>query len=47
MLLNSIPNWRSNQAYVQGLDYESINFKAAVNTFKLMETAEYIYEVVV
>ena len=44
ILLNIISNSWSNQACVQGFDYESIKSKSAVNMFERMETAEYIYE---
>ena len=37
----------SKKAYVQRLDCESLNFKAAVNMFERMKTAEYIHEGVV
>ena len=46
-LLNSMPNIRSKQSYVQGSDCESISFKKDVNMFERMETAESIYEGVV
>ena len=44
--LNSIPNIRSNQAYVQGFDCEYITLKD-VNMFECMEIDESIYEGVV
>ena len=44
ILLNSMPNSWSNQAYVQRFDYEYIPFKKAVNMFERMEIVEYIYE---
>ena len=44
ILLNSMPNGWSRQAYVQGFDYESITFKKYVNMFERMETTEYTYE---
>ena len=47
IILNSIPNICSKQAYVQGFDCETISFKKAVNMFELMEIAENIYEGVV
>ena len=37
----------SKQAYIQGFDCESINFKRYVNMFERMEIAESIYEGVV
>ena len=44
ILLNSMPNsWRKRD-YVQGFDFEYINFKKAVNMFEHMETVEYIYK---
>ena len=47
ILLNSMPNSWSKQAYVQDFDCESISFTKAVNMFELMEIAESIYEGVV
>ena len=47
ILLNSMPNSWSNQAYVQVFYCKSITFKKAVNMFELMEIAESIYEGVV
>ena len=47
MLLNSMTQSLSKQAYVQGFDRESITFKADVNSFEQMQMAESIYEGVV
>ena len=47
ILLNSMPNSWSRQAYVQGFDCKSITFKKSVNKFELMEIAQSIYEGVV
>ena len=47
ILLNSMPNRRSKQAYVQGFYCESITFKKAVDRFEHVEIAESIYEGVV
>ena len=47
VLLNSMTNLCSNQAYVQGFDCESITFKSAVSMIERMEIAESIYEGVV
>ena len=47
IVLNSIPNSWSKQAYVQRFDGESITFKNAVNVFEHMKIAKYIYKVVV
>ena len=47
ILLNSMPNSWSRQAYIQGFDCESITFKKAVNIFERMEIAESIYEGIV
>ena len=47
IILNSMPNSRSKQAYVQVCDCESISFLKAVNMFERMEIAESIYEGVV
>ena len=47
ILLNSMPNRWSKQAYVQGFDCETISFKKAVNMFERMEIAKGIYEGVV
>ena len=44
ILLNIMANSWSKQDYVQGLDYEYISFKKAVNMFERMEIAEYIYK---
>ena len=44
ILLNSMPNIWSRQAYVQGFYCESITFKKAVNLFDRMEISESIYE---
>ena len=47
ILLNSMPqNW-SQQAYVQGFYCETISFEKAVNMFEHMEIAESIYQGVV
>ena len=42
ILLNSMPNSWSKQAYIQGLDCESITFNKSVNMFERMEIAESI-----
>ena len=47
ILLNSMPNRWSKQAYVQGFDCETISFKKAVNMFERMEISKSIYEGVV
>ena len=47
ILLNSIPNICSRQAYVQGFGCETINFKKYGNVFERMEISEYIDEGVV
>ena len=47
ILLNSMPNIWSKQAYVQGFDCEYISFKKTVNMFELMDIVESIYEGVV
>ena len=47
ILLNSIPNIWSKQAYVKGFGFESITFKKAVNIFERMEINESIYECLV
>ena len=47
ILLNSMPNSWSKQAYVQGFDCESITFKKSINMFEHMEITESIYEGVV
>ena len=47
VLINSMPNSWSKQAYVQGFDCKSINFKKAANMFECMVISEYINEVVV
>ena len=47
ILLNSIPNIWSKQAYVKGFDFESITFKKVVNMFERMEINESVYEGVV
>ena len=47
ILLNSMPNIWSKQAYVKGFYCESVTFKKAVNMFERMEIAESIYEGVV
>ena len=44
ILLNSIPNSWSKQAYVQGFNCETISFKKSVNLFERMEISESIYE---
>ena len=36
ILLNSMPNSWSIQAYVQGFDCDSITFKKAINMFELV-----------
>ena len=43
----SIPNSWSNQEYVQGFDYKNVTSEKAINMFKLLEIAEYIYKGVV
>ena len=47
ILLNSMPNSWSKQAYVQGFDCKYITFKNIVNMFEHMDIAETIYEGVV
>ena len=47
ILLNSMPNIWSRQAYVQGFDCEYITFKKAVNMFDNMEISYSICEGVV
>ena len=47
ILLNSMPNRWSKQAYVQGFDLESITSKKVVNMFEHREITESIYEGVV
>ena len=47
IIIKSMPNRWSRQAYIQGFDCESINFKKYVNMFERMEIAEYIYKGVV
>ena len=47
MLLNSMPNIWSKQAYVQVFGCKSINFNKAFNMFECMFIAVYIYEGVV
>ena len=42
ILLNSMPNSWSKQAYVQGFDWKYITSKKSVNLFERMEIAEYI-----
>ena len=42
--LNSILNSWINQSCVQRVDCESINFKADVNMFELVEISQSIYE---
>ena len=44
ILLNSMPNSWSKQAYVQGFDCESITFKNDVKMFDRMESAQSIYK---
>ena len=39
-----MPNGWRNQTYVQGFDYEPINFKTSINMFEHMEISETIYE---
>ena len=43
ILLNSMTNIWSKQAYVQGFGCESISFKKSVNMFEGMEISETIY----
>ena len=47
ILINSVPNILSKQAYVQIFDCELITLNKAVNMFEHMEISESIYEVVV
>ena len=47
ILLNSMPNIWSKQAYVQGFGCEYILFNKAINIFQLMVIAESICEGVV
>ena len=44
ILLNSMPNSWSMQAYAQGFDCDSISFKKAAGMFELMEISKSIYE---
>ena len=44
ILLNSMSNSWSKQAYVQGFDCESISFKKFVNMFERMGISENIFE---
>ena len=44
ILLNSMPNRWSKQAYLQGFDCEYISFKRAVNMFERMYIVESIYK---
>ena len=44
ILLNSMPNSWSKKLYVQGFDYESINFKKSINIFERKEIHKSIYE---
>ena len=44
ILLGSTPNSWSKKEYLQAFDCESINFKAAVNMFELVEISQSIYE---
>ena len=44
ILLNSIPNSWSNQAYLQGFYCKSITFKKSVNMFEHMDIDGSIYE---
>ena len=43
ILLNSIPNRWSIQAYVQGFNCESFTFKKDANMFERMEITKSIY----
>ena len=47
ILLNSMNNIWSKQAYVQGFEYKSITLKKAVDMFERLESAQYIYKGVV
>ena len=47
ILLNSMPNSWSKQAYIQVFDCESITFKKAIHMFERMEISESIYKGVV
>ena len=47
IILYSMPNSWSKQAYIQGFDCESILLKKAVNMFERMEIVESIYDDVV
>ena len=47
ILLNSMPNSWSKQAYVQGFDWKSINLKQSVNLFERMDIAESMFKGVV
>ena len=44
IILNSISNIWSKQAYVQGFDFETISLKRVVNMFEHKEISESIYE---
>ena len=44
IILNSMPNGWSKQAFVQGFDPETITFLKSVNMFENMENFETIYE---
>ena len=47
ILLNSMPNSWSKQAYVQGFNWKYTTLKQSVNLFERMDIAEYIYKGVV
>ena len=47
IILNSMKNGWSKQAYVQVFDCETITFKNYANMFELMEIARTVYEGVV
>ena len=47
ILLNSMPNRWSKQAYVQIFDCDTISLKNSINMFERMEISESIYEGVV
>ena len=44
IILNSMPNGWSKQAFVQGFDLETITFLKSVNMFENMEIFETMYE---
>ena len=47
ILLNSVPNSWSKQAYVQGFDWKSITLKKSFKLFERMDIAESMFKSVV